>query len=823
MAVLLQDLKYGLRTQKNAASFTIIAVLTLGLSIGSSAAVFSVVSTVLLKPLPYQHPENIAVLWRVAPAFLGDEAIPWSPKDVQPLAQIIQSFDQLGAFKSESFNLTGEGGEPVHVEGLKVSGGFFQVLGVAPQIGRTLSHDDDQTGREHVVVLGYKLWNERFQRSSGIVGSSIALNGSSYTVVGVMPRGFAFPRAIDMPPLLPTPRETQLWIPMALPAAPRGSSELGVIGRLKSSVTMAQAQSEMGRVESGLETSSPDEKGMLCRVTPLENQLVGDRRRPLLLILSAVGVVLLVACSNVAGLLLARSLERRREFTLRAALGASRSRLVQQLLTESFLLASWGGLLGIAIAGVSVYLLRNFGPPTIPRLQEVGLDIRVLLFATGITLLTGLLVGLTPALSTIRKSLIDRQRSGGTVANSQLRNVLLVAQISLALVLVISAGLLVRTFYQLLRVDPGFNPSHVVTFELSLPVAQYLSLPVAQYKDVGVMTHLYQQVLQGLRTLPEAQSVGLASNVPMGGATDGTVIRIPGQSATGGSQAKPFADYSFASPGYFASIGASLLRGRDFKDSDTLDSSPVTIINSTMAKKFWPGQDALGKQVGVGSERWPVRTIVGIVGDIRRASLQEVPGPEMYVPYTQNEIKIWPSMETMRVAIRTRAESVSITARAREVVHSIDPGLPLSKIETLDNLLSDSLLQTRFSLVVLSLFAGLALLLAAIGMFGVISYSVTQRTREIGVRMAIGAQRGDIFKMILGQGGRLAGVGIVMGLVAAAGVTRLIASFLYGVRALDPLTFVVVSLLCLAVAFCACYLPACQAMRIDPTHALRYE
>jgi predicted permease len=813
MASLLQDLKYGLRTQKKATGLTIIIVLTLGLSIGSSTTVFSVVSTILFKQLPYSHPEAIATLWRVAPAYLGDESIPWSPRDIRPLSQISQSFGQLSAFKKESFNLTGEG-EPARVEGQRVSGDFFAVLGVAPAIGRAFSHDEDQPGREYVAVLSDQLWSDRFGRSSNIVGRNIELNGYPYTVVGVMPPGFAFPRAIDMPPLMSIPRETQIWVPMALPAAPRGPSELGVIARLKSNVTMAQAESEMAQVQAGLEAASPAEKGMLCRVISLENQTVGDRRRPLLLVLGAAGVVLLVACSNIAGLLLARSLERQREFTLRAALGASHSRLITQLLSESFLLAIWGGLLGIALAELSVSLVRRFGPANIPRLQEVTLDMRVLLFAAGITVLTGLLVGLTPAFSTVRKSLIDRQRVGSNSASSTLRNALLVIQISLALVLVTAAGLLVRTFDHLLKVDPGFNPSRVVTFELSLPLSKY--------KDVDTIARLYHKVVQDLQLVPGVQSVGLGSTVPLGGAPDGTAIRVPDH-PTLNSQEKPFANYSFASPQYFVAIGAPLLRGRDFAETDTLDSIPVTIINSTMAKKFWPGEDPLGKQVGVSTERWPTRTIIGIVGDIRRMSLQEEPGPEMYVPYAQNEIKVWPSMETMQVAIRTQADPASVMTGVREAIHSADSGLPVSKVATLESLVSSSMKQTRFALSVLVVFGTVALLLASIGMFGVISYTVTKQTREIGVRMAIGAQKSDIFKMVLRQGARLTGLGVIIGLVVATSLTHVMASFLYGIKATDPLTFAAVSLLCAAVTFCACYLPAYRATRIDPMNALRQE
>jgi len=812
MASLLQDLKYSLRVQKKSIGVTIITVLTLGLSIGACTTVFSVVSTILLRPLPYQQSERIAMLWRGAPAFLGDEDVPWTARDFRTLQQTAKDFEQLGAFQSDVFNLTGFG-EPVRVQGLRVSAGFFAVLGISPSLGRTFSNFEDQSGHEHEAILGDRLWREQFGQDSGIVGRSISLNGFSYSVVGVMPPSFAFPPAKEMPLGLNLPGDPELWVPIAISGRQSGISVLGVIGRLKPVVTMSQVQARMSSFEKALEADLPGEKGMLCRATPLEKQLIGDTRRPLLLLLSAVGLVLIVACSNVASLLLAKSLERRREFALRAALGGSRLRILRQLMTESILLATWGGLAGVLLAAGGVYSVKHFGPSNIPRLQEVGLDLRVLTFVIGVTFVTGILVGLTPALGALREHLPDQHRSGATPTDSKIRNALLVSQIALALALVIAGGLLVRTFVQLLKADPGFKPSRVLTFELSLPASQY--------KNVDEMTNLYHSVLQGLQGVAEVQSAGLVSNVPMGGIPDGTGIQIPDHPQVD-PRAKLFANYSFASPGYFSAIGATLLRGRDFLEIDMADSTHVTIINNAMAKKFWPGEDPIGKQVGVPGP-WPSRTIVGVIADVRHISVREEPGPEMYVPYTQNEIKVWPSMQAMQFALRTRSDTGQIEATVRAVVHSVDAGLPISKVATLATLVTDSMTQTRFSMLVLVSFGILALVLASVGMFAAISFSVTQRTREIGIRMAIGARRWDVFGMILGRGARLAGLGIVIGLITALSTTHLMASFLYGIRAIDPWTFAVVCVLWAGIALAACYLPAYRATKVDPTVALRHE
>ncbi len=816
------DARFALRMLRKNPGFTLVAVLTLALGIGATTAVFSVVNAILLKPLPYPNPDKIAMLWWKAPissAQFDADRFPWGKRDFLHVSQASKAFQSLGAFKSDFFNCAGSN-EPVRLDGLRASAGFFSALGLVPALGRTFTPEEDQPGREFEVILSDQLWRDRFGADPRILGRAITLNSASYTVIGVMPRGFSFPHAEEMPAVLTFPPRIQLWVPLDIPAAPRGPQDLAVIGRLNPGFTRDQAAAELRVYGDRMEKDFPGTGAWYNpNIVPLAQQVVGDTRLPLLLILAAVGVVLLIASSNVASLLLTRSLGRKREFTLRSALGAGRVRLIRQLLTESLLLAAIGGAAGILFAEAALHLVKIFGPANIPRLHDVALEPRVFFFAIAITMLAGILFGLAPALASSRQNLVESlkesgQRSASGGAHAKLRNALLVSEVALALVLVIAAVLLVRTFHRMLEAEAGFNPTRVLTFQLSLPDAKY--------KDTDRMAELYQKALHALQSLPGVQAAGLVSEVPMGGSTDSTVIRVPDHPRANDKD-HPYANYSFASPGYFSAIGTPLLHGRDFLETDTAASMHVTIINSAMARKFWPGQDPIGREVGVEDTRWPTRTVIGIVADIKHNSLRDAPAPEMYVPYTQNEIKIWPSMQTMQAALRTKADPAALTASVREALRSVDADLPLANVTTLAGLVDDSMVQPRFSLFLVGSFGALALVLAMIGMYGVISYSVQQRTQEIGIRIALGASRGAVLRMILGLGARLASLGIAMGLLASWMVTRTMESFLYQVRATDPLTFAAVSIALMFVALAACYIPARRAMSVDPNIALRYE
>ena len=820
LETLAQDMRFAFRMLPKSPGFTAVAILTLALGIGASTAVFSLVEAILLKPLPYPNPDRIVLPELVSPpgVSLGSEYFPWGQIQFRLLTRESHPFQFVGAFQNDSFNLTGSG-EPSFLDGFRASAEFFPALGVVPALGRTFTAEEDQPGHEYEVMLSDRLWRERFSSRGDILGRAVYLNGYAYTVVGVMPPGFEFPRAEEMPSSFNFPSEPQLWVPLAVAAQPKGGpSELAVIGRLKPGVSNEQAQAAMDLVTKRAEERDPQWKGWFnTRVVPLTRQVVGQTQRPFELILGAVGIVLLIACSNVANLLLARSLGRSREFTLRAALGASRSRLVRQLLTESLLIAIAAGAVATLIANVGIDFVKAYGPSSIPRLGEVRLDPQVFAFALCVSVATGILFGLAPAFGATRKDLANSLKEGGrsfagTPASPRLRNALLVSQVALALVLVVSAGLLTRTFFHLLGANGGFNPERVLTFQLPLPASKYV--------DQNHIVAFYQSALSRLRSIPGVESAGIGETVPMGGEGESTVIRMPDH-PVGSQREMPFANYTVISPGYLSSIGTPVLRGRDFLESDTADSTPVALVNVAMEKKYWPSQQgALGKQVGPGSSRYPLMTIVGVVPDVKHISLREETPPEIFVMYTQKQ---WPSMLNMRVALRTRVDPASMTESVRVAIHSGDADLPLAKIATLTTLVNDSLSQPRFAMLLMGAFSLLALLLASIGMYGVISYSVAQRIQEIGIRMALGAKRRNIFGMVLGQGARLAGLGIAIGLLVALGVTRLLSSFLYGVQSTDPFTFAAVCLLLLATALLACYLPARRATRVDPMVALRHE
>src|SRR3984885_12817617 len=730
----LHDLRYGLRFLGKNPGFSIIAALTLSLGVGASAIIYSLVDTILLRRLPYPNASRVAMLWQVAPAgsIFGTESIPWEPLEFRLLAKTSVAFQNLGAFKKQSFNLTNLTGvaPPERLEGARVSAGFFPTLGVSPLLGRTFNASEEQPGCEQVAVLSSRLWKSSFGGDAHIVGKIIELDGDPYTVIGVMPASFAFPNEEGMPPIVEMPKEPLYWVPLTPSAAEPGAGELGVIGELKAGMNTAQLQQEMRNFDQRLGEQVPRDKGGFVRVVPLAQQTVMNVRRPLFLLLGAVSAVLLIACSNVAGLMLSRSLGRRREFTLRGALGASRHRLIRQLLTESLLLALMGGLIGIALGEVGLSVVKHFGPSTIPHLHETELNARVVACAFGATLMSVVIFGLPAAFGATGIKVVETLKGGGQTPGASItvpwiRNALLTAQVALAMVLVIAAGLLVRSFQHMLYADAGFDASRVVTFELPVPSAKY--------GDQSRLVGLYKRVLAQLQRVPGVQSAGFASLVPMGGSSDAVMIRI--QEHPGAIDA---ANFALISPGYFTTIGAALLRGRDITDADNLSTLPVTIINSNMAKKYWPGEDPIGKQVGIDFPGVPVRTVVGVVGDIKQTSLREEPSPKMFVPYTQIGTQIESNtIRSMQYAVRAGGEPASIAEILRPAVRAVEPDLPVAHFAMLTTLVDDSIATDRFIMLQFGAFGALSLILATIGMYGVISYSVMQRTAEIGVSIAL--------------------------------------------------------------------------------------
>ena len=814
----MQDIRYAFRLLTKSPGFTLIAVLTIALGIGASTAVFSVIDATLLRPLPYREPDRIVMLWRKAPPSvnIGYSEVPWNRADFLDFARATSTLSAVGAFKPDSFNLTGSG-QPLQLNGLRATAGFFRALGVDAAIGRTYTDDEDQPGRQPVVILSDALWRTAFNADPSLVGRSIDLNGVAHQVIGVMPASFAFPRAEEMPGSFDFPRQIQVWVPAALlrgPAIPAETSDYAVIGRMSAAATLPDVQRDLDAHEQAMNALFPSGKGWFHTVPmALADQVASSTKRPLLFLFGAVLLVLLIACSNVANLLLARSMAREREFTMRAALGASRLRVVRQVLTESLVLSVLGAAAGLALAQTAIGLAITYGPRDIPRLRETTLDARVFLFALGASCVTAILFGLAPALSAAGQDINDAlKRTGGRtigLAGSRTKRVLLAAEVALAVVLVVATGLMTRTFYRMLQVDPGFESEHVLTFQLSLPALKY--------PDPAAQARFYTDVRHRLQAIPGVDAAGIVETIPMAGATEASGLRFPGRPAAGGRN-RGFSNYTVASPGYLRAAGTTLIRGRDFRDSDDANAPPVTIINATMAKKYWSNEDPIGKQVGPGSAKYPVATVIGIAADVKHLSLREEPQPEMYVLYTQ---KVYPSLLVMDAIVRARVEPESLVSACRAAVQSVDPNLPIANVETLNGIVRDSLTPQRFTMMLLAAFGALALVLASVGVYGLVSYSVGRRTQEIGVRLTLGATRAEIFRLILREGAWSALPGVAAGLGLALAASRLLARFLYGVHPFDPLTFTVVPALLIAVAFAASAIPARRATQLDPLAALR--
>ncbi|MGA2736565.1 MAG: ABC transporter permease [Bryobacteraceae bacterium] len=817
MRTFIQDLRYGLRLLARSPGFTAIALLTLTLGIGATAAIFSVVDAVLLRALPYRDPQRLVTVFEddSEVGFPRNTPAPGNYADWKAQTQI---FDDVAAAaeygRYHVFNLTGDtggdAGEPEKLQSASVTQNLFSVLGAKPALGRVFRPEEDRPGRPHVVLIGYGLWRRRFAGDPGIVGRAIVLNGEKYTVVGVMPAGFAHPST-----------SADIWTPMALTPdqlADRGNHYLEVVARLRPGVTLAQANAGLQVLCKRLARAYPDTNAGIRRffAEPLQDTYTQGARTGLIVLMAAVSFILLIACANIANLLLARATGRQREIAVRTALGAARSRIVRQILTESALLAAGGGLLGILLADWCFNFLKNLIPVDLSRSVSLSLDPGVLAFAVAISLASSFLFGMAPALQVSRIELNGVLKEGGRGSSGPrrgiLRNLLVVGEVALSLMLLVASGLLLQSFAKLRGIDPGFRADHVLTVRVDAPVTNY--------GEFAKRSAFFQRVLERVRALPGVQAAGFTSALPLtweGGSSGFTPE---------GVAARPDLPWSannrVVTPGYFEAMRISLRRGRLFQDGDGADAPPVAIVNETMARKFWPNQDALGKRFKFGDagDKTPWLRIAGIVGDVRQMRLNDPPRQEMYFPYWQAKDN-W--MVLRDLAIHTSGDPLTMAGAVRQAVSSVDPDQPVSNVMTLDGLLDQEVAQRRVQAALLGGLAALALILACIGIYGVLSYLVTQRTREIGVRVALGASAADVFRTVAAEGMILAGIGIAAGLAGALALSRLLGSLLFGVSAGDPLTYAAAIAVFGVVALAACYFPARRAARVDPMVTLRYE
>jgi putative ABC transport system permease protein len=811
MEGIIKDLRYSVRTLVRRPGFTLIAVIALALGIGANTAIFSVVNAVLLEPLPFAEPERLVIINET----VRRETV--EPREASYLNFVDwreqnQSFDYIAVFVYTGFNLTG-GEEPVRVRGEVVSASYFPLMGIEAHRGRTFQPEEDATPLTHpVAIISHALWQRRFASDPGAVGSNIRLNEKEFTVVGIAPEGF-----------LGISTEAEVWVPMMMAHAffgdrtltERGSRSLSVAARLKPGVSIAQAQADMDTITGRLESAYPNSnKDRGAQVRSAHEVMMGDMRPTLMVLLGAVAFVLLIACGNVANLLLARAASRHKEIAIRTALGARRSRLVGQLLTESVTLAIAGGGAGLLLAAWGIDLLVAFLGDQVPQFVRVGIDARVLAFTLAVSVLTGMIFGIVPALQASKPDLNEALKEGtrgstGGARRNRTRRLLVVSEIAMALMLLVCAGLMLRSFQQLQSFDPGFKIDGIISMRVILP---------RSYSEEQV-TDFSRRFLGQVRGLAGLGEVGLGSNTPLDGNSSATYALVEGVTPPDNT---PRVYYHRISPGFFSALGIPMREGRDFSDGDDARGRPVAIISSAMAARFWPGESAIGKRISMdedehGKPYW--LEVVGVVGDVKyRTLIHDINrDPDIYVPMLQN------ASRSVSLVARMNGDTAALTQSIRGELQRLDPNLPIYGVQTMRERMNSQTARARFTALLLGTFSVVAMLLAAVGIYGVMAYSVAQRTHEIGIRLALGADRGDVLKMVVGEGMALVGAGVLIGAVAAVAATRAISSELYGVSATDPPTFVVVSLVLAGVALGACFIPALRATRVDPVVALRYE
>jgi predicted permease len=801
---LLQDLRYGARLLRHSPGFAIVAVLTLALGVGANTAIFSVVNAVLLRPLPFPEPQRLVRLWEAKPAEDKHRNVV-NPENFLNWQERTRSFEHMAAISGLPSNITGEG-DPLAADGMQVTPDFFSVLQVAPLMGRAFVADDGIPGRDNSVILSYAFWRGRYAGDPHIVGRKIILNGGPVTVVGVMTRDFHFPNW-----------EADLWLPMAIDRKDRSALEgryLTTIARLKRGVSLPQAEADLEAVAHQVSLERPAmNKGWSAEAVPFLPDVTGNVRLPLLVLLAAVGLVLLIACANVANLLLMRATTRRREIALRAALGAGRRRILQQLLSESLLLALAGWAAGLAVGYWGLQGLLALVPASVPlpRMESIHLDAGVFVFAFGIALATAFLFGLAPAIQASRLQLQTALQQGsqrsGVGGGRVFRRAFVVAEIALALLLLAGAGLLMRSFERLTAVNPGFTPERLLTMKI-------FTAPT-KYSDARKRSQYVDNVLTEVRKTPGVEAAGSVHFMPLTGLTSGSCFApAPGPDPDASS---PGAEFLIAGAGYFQTMRTPILSGRDFNEHDSFGSPSVLIVNHAFAQRFFPGRNPIGTSLNV---CWTVPNpvkIVGIIADARQTELQMTPQPTIFLANSQAP------MYFARLVVRTRSDPRHLLRAVEAAIHRVDPDQAISDVETMEEAFADSVSRPRFQLVLLLVFAGMAVLLAGIGIYGVVSYSVSQRTQEIGIRVALGARAGDVSRLVLGEGLLLSGAGVALGLAGAIVFTRVLRSLLFEVTPTDPLTLGSVAVLLLAVSAAATLLPARRATRVDPMVALRYE